>query len=74
MIEGFFNCSIMKRAHNKVVAKKQIHNLLDNTEDKYLEGCRSCPLICNFSYQLFSGSFSKMRSAGSKIDNIIPRP
>ena len=36
MIEGFFNCSIMKRAQNKGLAEIYIHNLRDYTEDKYL--------------------------------------
>ena len=36
MIEGFFNCSIMKRAQNKGLAEIHIHNLRDYTEDKYL--------------------------------------
>ena len=35
MIEGFFNCSIMKRAQNKGLAEIYIHNLRDYTEDKY---------------------------------------
>ena len=35
MIEGFFNCSIMKRAQNKGLAEICIHNLRDYTEDKY---------------------------------------
>ena len=29
MIEGFFNCSIMKRAQNKGLAEIHIHNLRD---------------------------------------------
>ncbi len=28
MIEGFFNCSIMKRAQNKGLAEIHIHNLV----------------------------------------------
>lgn len=35
MIEGFFNCSIMKRAQNKNIAEICIHNLRDYTTDKY---------------------------------------
>ena len=35
MIEGFFNCSIMKRAQNKGLAEIHIHNLREYTEDKY---------------------------------------
>ena len=35
MIEGFVNCSIMKRAQNKGLAEIHIHNLRDYTEDKY---------------------------------------
>ena len=35
MIEGFFNCSIMKRAQDKGLAEIHIHNLRDYTEDKY---------------------------------------
>ena len=35
MIEGFFNCSIMKRAQDKGLAEIYIHNLRDYTEDKY---------------------------------------
>lgn len=35
MIEGFFNCSIMKRAQNKGLAEIHIHNLRDYAEDKY---------------------------------------
>ena len=35
MIEGFFNCSIMKRAQNKGLAEIHIYNLRDYTEDKY---------------------------------------
>ena len=35
MIEGFFNCSIMKRAQNKGLAEIHIHNLRDYTQDKY---------------------------------------
>ena len=35
MIEGFFNCSIMKRAQNKALAEIHIHNLRDYTQDKY---------------------------------------
>lgn len=35
MIEGFFNCSIMKRAQNKNLAEICIHNLRDYTMDKY---------------------------------------
>ena len=35
MIEGFFNCSIMKRAQNKGLVEIHIHNLRDYTEDKY---------------------------------------
>ena len=30
MIEGFFNCSIMKRAQNKGLAEIHIHNLRDS--------------------------------------------
>ena len=33
MIEGFFSCSIMKRAQNKGLAEIHIHNLRDYTED-----------------------------------------
>ena len=33
MIEGFFNCSIMKRAQDKGLAEIHIHNLRDYTED-----------------------------------------
>ena len=35
MIEGFFNCSILKRAQNKELAEIYIHNLRAYTEDKY---------------------------------------
>lgn len=35
MIEGFFNCSILKRAQNKNIAEICIHNLRDYTTDKY---------------------------------------
>ena len=35
MIEGFFNCYILKRAQNKELAEIYIHNLRDYTEDKY---------------------------------------
>ena len=35
MIEGFFNCSIMKRAQDKGIAEIKIHNLRDYTKDKY---------------------------------------
>lgn len=35
MIEGFFNCSILKRAQNKKIADIYIHNLRDYTTDKY---------------------------------------
>ena len=35
MIEGFFNCSIIKRAQNKGIVQIKIHNLRDYTEDKY---------------------------------------
>ena len=35
MIEGFFNCSIMKRDQDKGLAEIHIHNLRDYTEDKY---------------------------------------
>jgi tRNA (guanine37-N1)-methyltransferase len=35
MIEGFFNCSIMKRAQNKGLAEIHLHNLRDYTKDKY---------------------------------------
>lgn len=35
MIEGFFNCSIMKRAQNKGLATINIHNLRDYTQDKH---------------------------------------
>lgn len=35
MIEGFFNCSIMKRSQDKGLAEIKIHNLRDYTEDKY---------------------------------------
>ncbi len=35
MIEGFFNCSILKRAQTKGLAKIFIHNLRDYTKDKY---------------------------------------
>lgn len=35
MIEGFFNCSIMKRAQTKGLATIKIHNLRDYTEDKH---------------------------------------
>ncbi|MCK9181212.1 MAG: tRNA (guanosine(37)-N1)-methyltransferase TrmD [Bacteroides sp.] len=35
MIEGFFNCSIMKRAQDKGLATISIHNLRDYTEDKH---------------------------------------
>ena len=35
MIEGFFNCSIMKRAQDKNLAEICIHNLRDFTMDKY---------------------------------------
>lgn len=35
MIEGFFNCSILKRAQTKGLAEIHIHNLRDYTEDKY---------------------------------------
>ena len=35
MIEGFFNCSIMKRAQEKGLAEIHIHNLRDYTLDKY---------------------------------------
>ncbi|NMA73389.1 MAG: tRNA (guanosine(37)-N1)-methyltransferase TrmD [Bacteroidales bacterium] len=35
MIEGFFNCSIMKRAQDKGLATINIHNLRDYTQDKH---------------------------------------
>ena len=35
MIEGFFNCSIMKRAQDKGLAEIHIHNLRDYTTDKH---------------------------------------
>ena len=35
MIEGFFNCSILKRAQDKGLAEIHIHNLRDYTLDKY---------------------------------------
>lgn len=35
MIEGFFNCSIMKRAKDKSLAEIHIHNLRDYTTDKH---------------------------------------
>lgn len=35
MLEGFFNCSIMKRAQNKGLAEFHIHNLRDWTLDKH---------------------------------------
>ena len=35
MIEGFFNCSIMKRAQNKNIAEICIHNLREYATDKY---------------------------------------
>ena len=35
MIEGFFNCSIMKRAQNKGLAEIHIHNLRDYTTDRH---------------------------------------
>ena len=35
MIEGFFNCSILKRAQNKQLAEIYIHNLRDYATDKY---------------------------------------
>ena len=35
MIEGFFNCSIMKRAQDKGLAEIHIHNLRDYSEDKH---------------------------------------
>jgi tRNA (guanine37-N1)-methyltransferase len=35
MIEGFFNCSIMKRAQVKGLAEIHIHNLRDYSNDKY---------------------------------------
>lgn len=35
MIEGFFNCSILKRAQDKSLAEIHIHNLRDYTLDKY---------------------------------------
>ena len=37
MIEGFFNCSIMKRAQTKGLAEIHIHNLRDFTLDKQLK-------------------------------------
>ncbi|NLZ72660.1 MAG: tRNA (guanosine(37)-N1)-methyltransferase TrmD [Bacteroidales bacterium] len=35
MIEGFFNCSIMKRAQDKGLATIHIHNLRDYAQDKH---------------------------------------
>ena len=35
MIEGFFNCSILKRAQNKGIVEISIHNLRDYTTDRY---------------------------------------
>lgn len=35
MIEGFFNCSIMKRAQSKGLAEIHIHNLRDYATDKH---------------------------------------
>lgn len=35
MIEGFFNCSILKRAQDKGLAEIHLHNLRDFTQDKY---------------------------------------
>lgn len=35
MIEGFFNCSIMKRAQTKGLASIHIHNLRDYAQDKH---------------------------------------
>ena len=35
MIEGFFNCSIMKRAQNKGLAEIHIHNLRDFSNIRY---------------------------------------
>jgi len=35
MLEGFFSCSIMKRAQEKGLAEIHIHNLRDYTTDRY---------------------------------------
>lgn len=35
MIEGFFNCSILKRAQDKGLAEIHLHNLRDYTHDKF---------------------------------------
>lgn len=35
MIEGFFNCSILKRAQNKNIAEIYIHNLREYATDRY---------------------------------------
>ena len=53
MIEGFFNCSIMKRAQNKGLAEIHIHNLRDYTEDKY---CR----VDDYPFGGFAGMVMKI--------------
>ena len=56
MIEGFFNCSIMKRAQNKGLAEIHIHNLRDYTEDKYRR-------VDDYPFGGFAGNFVSARSA-----------
>jgi tRNA (guanine37-N1)-methyltransferase len=59
MIEGFFNCSIMKRAQDKGLAEIHIHNLRDYSEDKHRrvddypdrKPCQICLLFTSRSSQ-----------------------
>ena len=67
MIEGFFNCSIMKRAQNKGLAEIYIHNLRDYTEDKYRR-------VDDYPFGGFAGMVMKIEPIGRCINALFDEP
>lgn len=62
MIEGFFNCSIMKRAQENGLAEIHLHNLHDYAKDKYRR-------VDDYSY----GGFAGMVMMCEPIDKCISK-
>ncbi len=81
MIEGFFNCSIMKRAQDKGLAEIHIHNLRDYTEDKYRRvddtgGELAAAVMADAIVRIIPGVISDEQSALSDSfqDNLLAAP
>lgn len=63
MLEGFFNCSIMKRAQNKGLAEIHIHNLREYATDKHRQ-------VDDYPFGGFAGMVMKIEPIERCIESL----